>query len=133
MSRRRLPVVLATGAVAWSVALIGVAYLLPVYATESCGGSGGCTSGGATLVDVNGTYVVRLISVLVACTVIAWIGLHFRCAYGSRLGTVVAWAAAALMTGFSVISFGLGFFTLPMAGMMLAAAALTPTPRQASP
>ena len=130
--RRYLPVALATGAVAWSVALIGMAYLIPVYADDSssCDAAGHCTtsSGSATLVDVNGAHVLVVIGLLIACTVLTWIGLHFRCSRGSRAGTIVGWTGASLMAGFTFISFGLGVLTLPMAGMMLAAANLTPTP-----
>jgi len=133
--RRYLPVALASGAVAWSVALIAMAYLLPVYESDSssCNASGNCTTstGSATLVDVNGTHVLVVIGFLIACTVLTWIGLHFRCARGSRAGTVVGWTGASLMAAFTMISFGLGVFTFPMAGMMVAAAALTPTPQPA--
>jgi hypothetical protein len=130
--RRYLPIALATRAVAWSVALIAVAYLVPVYGTDSssCDAAGNCTTstGTATLVAVNGTHVLVVIGLLVACTVSTWIGLHFRCARGSRAGTIAGWTGASLMAGVTMISFGLGAFTLPMAGMMIAAAALTPTP-----
>jgi hypothetical protein len=66
------------------------------------------------------------VGILVAVAALGWLGLHRYCASGSRLGLIVGWAAAFRITGFSLISFGLGILTLPMAIMMIVAAAMTP-------
>jgi hypothetical protein len=134
MARPRLPVVLVTAAVGWSLALMAAMIWAPLYSADSssCDSAGHCSSssGGATMVQVNGARSVLAISVfLIACAVLAWVGLHFRCARGSRTGTIVAWAAVVLVLGFSAISFGFGLFTLPMAAMMAFAAARTPAGR----
>jgi hypothetical protein len=130
MSKGRLPVFLATGAVAWSVLAIAAAFWVPVYSTEgassSSGGSSQTAAGSATLVEVNGMLPVVILGVLAGVAVICWIGLHARCAHGSLVGTVVAWVAAGLLLAFSMISFGLWILTLPIAVMMLTAAATTP-------
>jgi hypothetical protein len=113
--------VLSTGAVAWSAALVAVACLAPVYSGESdtsrCTAGGGCTSPTAhttaTLVQMNGDVVL---------------GLHRCCARETRAGLVVGWTAAIAITGFSLISFGMGTLTLPMAVLMIVAAAKTPRP-----
>jgi hypothetical protein len=135
---RRLPpaFVLSTGAVIWSAALGAVAYLAPVYSGES--DTGTCTPGGhctsqtvhttATLVDMNGDLMLVIVGVLAGIATLGWLGLHVYCAIGSRVGLIVGWAAAIAMTVFSLISFGLGIFTLPTAMMMIVAAAMTPRP-----
>ena len=55
-------------------------------------------------------------------------GLHRYCARETRAGLVVGWAAAIAITVFSLISFGMGTLTLPMAVLMIVAAARTPRP-----
>ena len=134
MRRPPLPFVLSTGAVAWSAALVAVAYLAPAYSVESetgsCTAAGHCTSQTAhttaTLVEMNGDVVLVIIAVLAGIAALGWLGLHRYCARGTRLGLIVGWSAAIAITGFSLISFGLGILTLPMAIMMIVAAAMTP-------
>ena len=130
MRRLPLPALLATGAVAWGGLLMLAAFVVPAYSgedvTSTPGGGSTVTHTTATLVEMNGAGVVWIIAGLIAIAVLAWVGLHRRCAAGSRAGGVVGWACAALVAGFSLISFGLGLWTLPMAGLMLAAAARTP-------
>ncbi|HEU0194491.1 MAG TPA: hypothetical protein VFQ71_09855 [Gaiellales bacterium] len=144
MGRPRLPVVLATAAVVWSLGLLAAAFLVPLYsgemssATVCTSSAAHCTTtqvagSDATLAQVNGGRLMLTITgFLIACTLIAWLGLHFRCTQGSRIGTVVAWAASVLVIGFSAVSFGLGLLTWPMAGMMAFAAARTPAGRRSS-
>jgi hypothetical protein len=143
MPRQRLPVVLATAAVVWSVGLLAVAFWAPLYSGEMssvtfCSSSAHCTTtqvpgSDATLAQVDGARLMLAITAfLIACALIAWLGLHFRSAHGSRVGTVVAWAAAIVVLAFSAISFGLGLLTWPMAGMMALAAARAPAGRRAS-
>jgi len=136
MRRLPLPFVLSTAAVMWSAGLVAVAYLAPVYSGESetgsCSPSGHCTfqaaQTSATLVETNGDRVLVIIGILAGIAALGWLGLHVYCAIGSRVGLIVGWAAAMAMTVFSLISFGLGIFTLPMAIMMIAAAAMTRSP-----
>ena len=138
MKRSRWGFILSTAAVIWSVGLIAVAYLVPVYSTgasvTSCASSGHCTTtqsrGGATLIDVNGPHVLYGLGFLIALTVVCWVGLHFRGSSGSRVGTFFGWAAAGLMTVMAVVAFDLFAFVLPMALMMIAAAVTTPKPHR---
>lgn len=137
MRRLPLPFVLSTASVVWSAALVALAYLAPVYSGES--ETGTCTAGGhctsqtvhtsATLVDTNGDVVLVIVGILVAVAALGWLGLHRYCASGSRLGLIAGWAAAIAAAGFSLISFGMGTLTLPMAIMMIVAAAMTPRRR----
>jgi len=136
MRRLPLPFVLSTGAVIWGMALAAVVYLAPVYSVESetgsCAPGGHCTSQTArttaTLVEMNGGGVLVITGILIAVAVLGWLGLHRSCAIGSRLGLIVGWAAALATTAFSLISFGTGILILPMAIMMVVAAATTPRP-----
>ena len=133
---RRLPLafVLSTGGVVWSAALVAVAYLAPVYSGESdmssCTSRGHCTSHTvhttATLVDTNGGRVLVIVGIVIVVAALGWLGLHVYCARGSRVGQIVGWTAAMAITGFSLASFGMGILTLPMAMMMIVAAAMTP-------
>ena len=136
MRRPPLPFVLSSGAVIWSMALVAVAYLARVYSVESetgsCAPGGHCTSQTArttaTLVEMNGGSVLVVVGILAGIAALGWLGLHRYCARGTRVGLIVGWAAAIAITGFSVISFGMGILTLPMAIMMIVAAAMTPRP-----
>jgi hypothetical protein len=114
----------ATAAVAWSVALIAAVYLVPVYSTDgssaSCDSAGNCvstaSSGGASLVDENGTWVLWIVAALILCAVVFWVALQ-------RQWIVVGWTLAIAVLVLSVISFGLIVFTLPLALLMIVAAA----------
>lgn len=127
---------LSTGAVAWSAALVAVACLAPVYSGESdtsrCTAGGGCASPTAhmtaTIVQMNGDVVLVIIAVLAGIAALGRLGLHRCCARETRAGLVVGWTAAIAITGFSLISFGMGTLTLPMAVLMIVAAAMTPRP-----
>jgi len=129
MVERGLPVVLATSAVVWSIALIPAAFWLPVYSVESSSGAG---TGSATLVGVNGMGPVAIFAALCVIAVIGWIGLHARCAYGSRAGIVVGWTCGGVVLAFSTIAFSVGLMTLPIAVLLLAAAGFTPAGRRAA-
>jgi hypothetical protein len=87
--------------------------------------STGAVAWSATLVQMNGDVVLVIIAGIAA---LGRLGPHRCCARETRAGVVVRWAAAIAITGFSVISFGMGILTLPMAIMMIVAAAMTPRP-----
>ncbi len=133
---RRLPLslVLSTVAVAWAVALIGVAVWVPAYSGSevdtSCSATG-CTTTSAssteTLVEVNGERVLVIVAALVALALICWLGLHVHRTRGMRAGLVAGWIAAVATLALAAVSFGLGVLVAPMAIMMVVAAATTPT------
>jgi hypothetical protein len=120
---RRTPVLLATGAIAWSLLAVAGAFTIPAYSTEYASDSGG-GSGSATLVDMNGLLPVWYLLALGGLAVLCWIGLHRRCAVGSRAGTVLAWVATMAALCLSLISV-IGIFMLPMVAMMSVALGMT--------
>jgi hypothetical protein len=129
MSGRRLPFALATGAVVWSVALITAAYVHPT--SFGVWGDRGCSPSPSgircpTATSTNTGLVI--FGGLAVLTVICWLGLHFRCATGSRVGLILGWTATSMTLGLSFISFGIGAYVAPMAIMMLFATLKTQKP-----
>jgi hypothetical protein len=104
-----------------------VAFLAPAYSGESSS-PGGTVATTNTLVGVNGLWVVWLLCIPVFMALMAWTGLHFRCARGSGWGTRVAWSSVVLLWAFALIgSASVGFFLIPTALLLVVAAARTPT------
>lgn len=132
MAMPRPAFVLSTGAVVLALALLPVAFLLPVYSGETvwvaCTAAGHCHSAAAsssqTLVQVNGDRVVVVLGIFVALAMVGWLGLHFRCKTGSRLGMLCGWSAAMIVLLLSMVS-ALAIALLVIAVMMLAAAGTT--------
>ena len=112
---------------AWGVALLPAALLLPAYQGAIASSSGAVTQTSATLVAENGPWVLWIVALPALLAVIAWFGLHRRCASASQYGTVLAWMAIAALLLLSLLAAAsVGMFLLP-AGLLLAAAArLTP-------
>jgi hypothetical protein len=117
---------LASSGVLWTAALIPGAFFFPAYSGESSSSSGVTTHTTATLVGVNGPWIVAFFVPPVALAVIAWLGLHLSCSVGSRAGRLAGRTAAWLLTGFAILTFSDGVLALPAALLLLAAAALTP-------
>ncbi|HLY85233.1 MAG TPA: hypothetical protein VKO84_01795 [Gaiellaceae bacterium] len=117
---------LATAGVLWTAALIPGAFYFPAYSGESSGSGGVTTHTSATLVGVNGTWVVAFFVPPVALATIAWFGLHLSCSVGSRRGRLTGRTAAWLLAAFAILTFSVGFLALPAAVLLLVAAALTP-------
>ena len=129
--RGRAPFFLATGGVACALAMLPVAFLVPVYGGES-GSSGAAIATTSTLVGVNGVWVAWFLCIpaLLACT--AWVGLRLRCSRASSWGTRIAWCSVVLLWAFVVVgSASVGFFLLPAALLLVVAARHTPLERDA--
>jgi hypothetical protein len=123
---RRVPVLLATGAIALSLLAVVGAFTIPAYSTDTTSSDAGASTGSATLVEMNGWLPVWYLGGVAVLAAVCWLALHRRCAAGSRLGTVLAWICCLLVLALSLISV-LGLFTLPIALMMLAALGTTPS------
>jgi hypothetical protein len=100
----------------WSVGLLVAALTLPFY------------SNGATLVDENGQGVLLIVAVPAIVTAVVWLALWHKCSHGDRLSTYVAWLAISLLALFCLAGmFTIGFFVVPVAILLAAAASRTPS------
>jgi hypothetical protein len=128
-NRPVLAVATATGSCLWSLALLPYAFFAPAYAGESRL-EGDTLHTSATLVGVNGTAVVAVIAVPAVLSLLAWAGLHCRCARGSAAGTGVAYGAAIALAAFSVLgAASIGPLVLPAAVLLAIAVRATPRAR----
>jgi hypothetical protein len=108
-----------------SAAALGLAFYPDFYAgsstTVTAGGVTVQQSEHASLIAVNGAWVIALLAVPVALTCLALLGV-------ARRQRVVVWIAAAVLIAFSVVSgFSIGLFFAPAAFVLLVAAALCTT------
>lgn len=123
---------LASLGVVWTAAMIPGAFYFPSYSGESSSSTGGTVHTTDTLVGVNGTWVVWLLVVPLALSVVAWLGLHASCATGSRRGRTIGNVAAGLVAAAVVLGFSLGFLEIPAAVALVVAASLTPQAARAA-
>ena len=125
MRRGRWAFGLTLAAFAWAAALVVGALVLPVYSVEESGD----VSSSATLVAVNGLGVLLPVAVPALITAVVWIALHRRCSRGSRFAGALAWTLAGVLVLSSMLAiFSIGLVVLPVALLLLGAAALTPSP-----
>jgi len=111
----------------WSLALVAAAFVAPLYNGQMISSTGGVTHTTSTLFEQNGMRVVVVLAAPLVITLLAWLGLHERCARGSRLGTVAAWSCVAFLAAFAVVgSMTVGPFVLPVVLLLGAAARTTP-------
>jgi hypothetical protein len=132
--RGRLVFGLTLGALAWSLALIAGALLVPVYdsTAKSTVAPGVVVQSGATLIALNGTGVLVAVAVPTAITLLVWAALHRRRTRASRLAGRLAAAAVAVLAAFNLIAmFTIGIFMIP-ATLMLAGAVAASRPVDAS-
>ena len=123
----RLAFCLTVAAVGWSVALVPAAFLAPVYSGAETSTFGGTTSTTATLVGVNGLWVVAPVSVPLVVALLAWVGLRMRCSSGSRAGTLFAWGAVGVLALFAIVAgLSIGPYILPAVLLLAAGARVTP-------
>ena len=131
--RGRLAFGLKLGALAWSLALIPAALLVPVYASasQSTAAPGVVGHGGATLVALNGAGALIAVAVPTAITLAVWAALHRRRTRAGRLAGRLARAAVAVLAAFNLIAmFTIGIFMIP-ATLMLAGAVRASRPAAA--
>lgn len=134
----RLAFVLATAAVAWGALLILAAFVAPASSEASCSvttsGTTNCSRSTQTFVEGNGTRALLLIALPLAFSVLAWLALHAKCSHGLRGAGEAASILALVILAFSLVTgFSIGFFVLPMAVLIFAAAGRTPYGTQSAP
>jgi len=126
-SRGRSAFALTVIAFAWGLALVPAALLLPVYQGLTSSSSGVTTHTSATLVAVNGPWVLSVMALPAGLALLAWFGLHRRCASASKHGGPLAWTAIAALAVLSLLgALSVGPFLLPTVLLLGAAARLTP-------
>jgi hypothetical protein len=105
--------VLTTGACLWSFALIVAAVTI--------------RTGGGTLVQENGTWVIIPVAVPAVISVLAWFVLHHRCTRGGNWTGTTASLLTGLLAVFSVVGMAsIGMFVLPVAVLLALGVQLTP-------
>jgi hypothetical protein len=121
---------LTAAAFGWAVALIGAAFVVPVYSGMSASSDGHTTvthNYSSTLVDENGLRVLVPLGIPVLLVALVWFALHRKCAHGSRWSGGVAWTVVLLLGYFTLLtSISIGGFLLPIVVLLGGAAALTP-------
>jgi hypothetical protein len=103
-------------ALAWGVALIAAALLVPVY-------------GSATLVAENGADVLIPVGIPAVVSAAVWVALHVKCSRGGRAPDLVAWLLIGLLGAFCLVAIlSIGVFVLPVAALLAIGAAMTQPP-----
>ena len=110
---------LAVGALAWSVLLLPAALLVPVYASQTTDWRGETVEGGRTLVEVNGASALIPVAVVVITAAVGAAALARRqWRPGAPARRVALGAASALVLLGAVGPASIGIFVLP-AGIAL--------------
>ena len=110
----RLTLRLSVAALVWSLGLVLAALFAPVYGTSSASsGVNGVTLSDATLVQVNGAWVLILVAIPALVSAVVILGLRARHS-GARWGRAVAWSAIALLLVEAVLGImSIGVFLIP--------------------
>jgi uncharacterized membrane protein YhaH (DUF805 family) len=119
---------LTVAAFVWSAALVGAAFVLPLYGGSSTSSTGVHPSASLTLVQINGPRVLIPMGLPLIIVALAWAALHRKCSRGGRVPGYVAWTfvgvlAAGCLAGIASV----GWLIVPVAGLLSCAAAITPT------
>ncbi len=122
----RLAVRLSVAALVWSLGLLVAALIAPVYSTSSTSDVNGVTLGNATLVQVNGAWVLILVGIPAAMSAVVIVALRARRS-GARWGAPLAWTAIALLTAEALVGFmTIGLFIVPAIVLLVVAARRAP-------
>jgi hypothetical protein len=124
--RRQIALRLTAGAIAWSVGLVLVALLAPVYGSSTGGlGDDGVTLTHATLVQVNGVRALALMVVPGLAALVVAGALRARWA-DQRWSRLLAWAAVTVVAAETVVGIlSIGIFILPVTLPLAAAVRLS--------
>lgn len=111
----------------WSAALVGAAFLLPVYVSSSTSSAGAHSLTSLTLVHVNGLGVLVPVGVPLITVALVWVALHRKCSRGGRVAGYVAQTLVWMLAAVCLVAIAsVGLFILPAAAL-LARAAITPS------
>lgn len=110
----RLAVRLSVAALVWSLGLVLAALIAPVYSTSSTSDVNGVTLGSATLVQVNGAWVLLLVGIPAAMSALVILAIRARRS-GARWGGPLAWTAIGVLAIEAVVGIAtIGLFILPV-------------------
>lgn len=128
-ARRGRPTLIALAfAAGWSVLLIVGGFVVPLYQGESSTSSGAVTGRTTTLVAVNGTSAVVVLSIPLVVTALVAAALLAS----DRRGLPVAWTLTVLLGAFTALAMlTIGVFVLPVTAALVVACAATTRARAA--
>jgi len=119
---------MTSAAAAWSAALIGGAFALPVYSSSATSSIGAHSSGSLTLIAVNGLGVLVPVGIPFLISALVWFALHRKCSHGGRFAGYLAWMlVVVLAVGCVVAAASIGLLIVPVALLLGRAAAITPS------
>jgi len=118
-------------ALAWSAGLVVAAFTVPVYGGgQSAGSPNGLSrslSAGATLVAVNGLWVLVPVAAPAAVTVLVWIALRYKRSRGSGTANLAAWVMVGSLSLFCLVGAStIGLAIVPVGALLAYATARTP-------
>jgi hypothetical protein len=119
---------LTTAALAWSAALMGAAFVLPLYSSSGASSTGAHVSGPVTLVAVNGLGVLVPVSIPLLISAFVWVALYRKCADGGTIAGYLAWTLVGLLAlGCLAAAASIGLLVVPVTLFLGRAAAITPS------
>ncbi|MDQ6776291.1 MAG: hypothetical protein M3071_08765 [Actinomycetota bacterium] len=119
----------------WAIGLIAAALVVPVYSSETVSAPGGASpaSASATLVGVNGMHVLIPVAVPAVVAAIVAAALHRKCTHGGRASGYLAWSLISILCAVCLVAMAsIGLFTVPVPGLLAAAATRTPSGAEAA-
>jgi hypothetical protein len=119
---------LTVAAFVWSAALVGAAFVLPLYGSSSTSSTEAHSSASLTLVQVNGPRVLIVMGLPLVIVALVWAALHRKCSRGGRLPGYVAWTFSGMLAAGCLVAIAsVGLLIVPVAALLLCAAAITPS------
>jgi hypothetical protein len=119
---------LTVAAFLWSAALVGAAFLLPLYGSSSTSSTGAHSSSSLTLVQVNGLGVLIPVGVPLIIVALVWAALHRKCSRGGRVAGYAAWTFVGMLAAGCLVAIAsVGLLIAPVAALLCCAAAMTPS------
>ena len=111
----------------WSAALVGAAFVLPLYGSSSTSSTGAHSSASVTLVQVNGPRVLIPMGLPLIIVALVWVALHRKCSRGGRVPGYVAWTFVGILAAGCLVAIAsVGSLVVPVVVLLSCAAAITP-------
>jgi hypothetical protein len=101
-----------------------------MYSSETASSPSGASAAAAslTLVQVNGLRVLIPVAVPAFVAGLVWVALHRKCSRGGRASGYLAWSLVWMLFAFCLVAIlSIGWFVIPVAGLLALAASLTPS------